>query len=100
MKDPVAIGLYGFAVPLFILASMFAGWLPMEGLGLVLALSLTFGGACMYAGGALTFSIGNSYVATAFFVYGSFFLALGLAGMDGALMATLTNAPSVMSAWS
>ncbi len=99
MKDPIAIGLYGFAVPLFILAGMFAGLLPMDGLGLALALALGFGGACMFVGGALTFSIGNSFVATAFFVYGSFFLALAIGGMNGALVATLNAAPQVISVW-
>lgn len=99
MKDPVAIGLYGFAVPLFLLAGMFAGFLPMEGLGLALALSLAFGGACMYVGGALTWQIGNSFVTTAFFVYGSFFLALAIGGMNGSLVAALQSAPAVVSVW-
>ncbi len=99
MKDPVAIGLFGFAVPLFILAGMFAGYLPMEGLGLTLAFALAFGGACMYVGGALTWQIGNSYVATAFFVYGSFFLALAIGGFTGMLPAALKAAPSVVAVW-
>jgi succinate-acetate transporter protein len=99
MKDPVAIGLYGFAIPLFILAGMFAGLLPMDGLGLALALALAFGAACMFIGGTLTWQIGNAFVATAFFVYGSFFLALAIGGMNGSLMAALKDAPQVVSVW-
>lgn len=99
MKDPVAIGLYGFAVPLFILAGLFSGRLPMDGLGLTLVFALAFGAACMYVGGALTWQIGNGYVATAFFVYGSFFLALAVGGFNGSLPAALKAAPSVVSVW-
>ncbi len=99
MKDPVAIGLYGFAIPLFILAGMFMGWLPMTGLSMELYLAAAFGGACMYAGGALTFGIGNGFVATVFFVYGSFFLALAFGGMNGALAGAMKDAPSVLAMW-
>ncbi|NOT18069.1 MAG: acetate uptake transporter [Sulfuriferula sp.] len=99
MKDPVAIGLFGFAVPLFILASMFAGYIPMAGIGMLLALALGFGAAAMFVGGVLTFNIGNSYVATAFFVYGAFFLTLAIGGNSGALTATMKDAPQLLSTW-
>lgn len=99
MKDPIAIGLFGFAVPLFILAAMFAGYIPMAGIGTLLALALGFGGAAMFVGGVLTFQIGNSYVATAFFTYGAFFVTLALAGNSGALTATMKDAPQLLTAW-
>lgn len=99
MKDPVAIGLFGFAVPLFILAGMFIGWLPMTGLGMELYIAVVFGAVCMYVGGWLSFEIGNGYVATVFFSYGSFFGALGFAGLNGALAGAMKDAPSVLAAW-
>ncbi|WP_407276279.1 acetate uptake transporter [Halothiobacillus sp. DCM-1] len=99
MKDPLAIGLFGFAVPLFILSAMFAGYIPMAGIGTLLAMALGFGGAAMFVGGVLTFQIGNSYVATAFFTYGAFFVTLALAGNSGALVATMKDAPQLLSVW-
>lgn len=99
MKDPVAIGLFGFAVPLIILASMFMGSLPMSGLGIELVIAAAFGGAAMYVSGVLTFNIGNSFVATVFFVYGSFFIALAYGGMNGSLAGAMKDAPAVLAMW-
>jgi len=84
---------------LFILAAIFAGYIPMAGLGTLLAIALGFGGAAMFIGGVLTFQIGNSYVATAFFTYGAFFLTLALAGNSCALSGTMKDAPQLLTIW-
>ncbi len=99
MKDPIAIGLFGFAVPLFIIGAMFHGMIPMAGLGTLLALSFGFGAAAMYVSGAMTYQMPNSYVATVFFTYGSFFLSFAIAALTGGLGTTMKSAPALLTFW-
>lgn len=99
MKDPIAIGLFGFAVPLFILGAMFYGSVPMAGMGSELAICFSFGAAAMFVGGFLTFQMPNSYVASVFFTYGAFFLAFGITGADGTLAMTMKSSPQLLSVW-
>lgn len=99
MKDPIAIGLFGFAVPLFIIGAMFHGMIPMSGLGTLLALSFGFGAAAMYVSGSMTYHMPNSYIATVFFTYGSFFLSFAIAALTGGLAATMHNAPQLITVW-
>ncbi|MEY2342566.1 GPR1/FUN34/YaaH family transporter [Acidithiobacillus sp. IBUN Pt1247-S3] len=99
MKDPIAIGLFGFAVPLFIIGAMFYGLVPMDGLGALLALSFGFGAAEMYVAGAYTFQMPNSYIATVFFTYGSFFLSFAIMGSTGGLALAMKSAPQFLEIW-
>lgn len=99
MKDPIAIGLFGFAVPLFIVGAVFYGIVPLAGLGTLLALSFAFGAAEMYVAGALTYQMPNSYIATVFLTYGSFFLAFAIAAISGGLADSMKNAPQVLEVW-
>ncbi|MCL5051943.1 acetate uptake transporter [Acidithiobacillus sp.] len=99
MKDPIAIGLFGFAVPLFIIGAVFYGIVPLAGLGTLLALSFAFGAAEMFVAGGFTYQLPNSYIATVFFTYGSFFLAFAIAAISGGLAATMKSAPELLAIW-
>lgn len=99
MKDPIAIGLFGFAVPLFIIGAMFHGMIPMAGLGTLLALCFGFGAAAMYVAGGFTYQMPNSYIATVFFTYGSFFLSFAIAALSGGLAVTMKSAPELLAVW-
>ena len=99
MKDPIAIGLFGFAVPLFIIGAMFHGMIPMAGMGTLLELAFGFGAAAMYVSGSMTYQMPNSYIATVFFTYGSFFLSFAIAALTGGLEATMKGAPELMAVW-
>ncbi|MBU2822494.1 acetate uptake transporter [Acidithiobacillus caldus] len=99
MKDPIAIGLFGFAVPLFIIGAMFHGLIPMAGVGTLLALCFGFGAAAMFVSGGLTYQMPNSYIATVFFTYGSFFLSFAIAAVSGGLATTMKSAPALLTIW-
>lgn len=99
MKDPIAIGLFGFAVPLFIVGAVFYGIVPLAGLGTLLALSFAFGAVEMFVAGGFTYQMPNSYIATVFFTYGSFFLAFAIAAISGGLAVSMKSAPQVLEVW-
>lgn len=99
MKDPIAIGLFGFAVPLFIIGGVFYGIIPLAGLGTLLALCFGFGAAAMYVAGGFTYQMPNSYIATVFFTYGSFFLSFAIAALSGGLATTMKSAPQLLMVW-
>lgn len=99
MKDPIAIGLFGFAVPLLIIGAMFHGLIPMAGLGTLLALSFGFGAVMMFVSGAMTYQMPNSFVATVFMTYGGFFLSFAIAALSGGLASTMKSAPELLTYW-
>jgi succinate-acetate transporter protein len=99
MKDPIAIGLFGFAVPLFIIGSIFYGIVPLAGLGTLLALCFGFGAAMMFVAGGFTYQMPNSYIATVFFTYGGFFLSFAIAAISGGLAVTMKSAPELLTVW-
>lgn len=73
--DPAALGLGAFALTTFVLSVFNAGLLPVTAEPVVLGLALFYGGIAQLIAGIWEFATGNTFGATAFCSYGSFWLA-------------------------
>lgn len=74
VADPAALGLGAFALTTFILSAHNAGWAPDV---VWIGLALFYGGLAQFMAGMWEFRNRNTFGATAFGSYGSFWLALG-----------------------
>ncbi|WAL69489.1 acetate uptake transporter [Amycolatopsis cynarae] len=75
IADPGPLGLAGFAATTFVLSSINAGVVPKAIEPVVLPLALFFGGFAQLLAGMWEFRKNNTFGATAFTAYGSFWLA-------------------------
>src|SRR5437868_13797166 len=80
LGNPAPLGLSAFALTTFVLSSANAGFLfakgPASG-AIVIGLAIFYGGLAQLIAGTVEFRAGNTFGATAFTSYGSFWLALG-----------------------
>ncbi|MGH7085718.1 MAG: acetate uptake transporter [Acetobacteraceae bacterium] len=70
--NPVPLGLFGFASTTWLLSMVNAGWASAEGLGLVFAMALVYGGTVQGLAGVFAFIRGNTFATVAFLSYGAF----------------------------
>ncbi len=75
IADPAPLGLAAFALTTFVLSSVNAGWLPATVEPAVFGLALAYGGIGQFAAGIWEFAKGNTFGATAFCSYGSFWIS-------------------------
>lgn len=76
--DPGPLGLAGFGITTCILSLINAQLTSPDGLGVVLALAMIYGGTAQLLAGMWEFRKGNTFGATAFSSYGSFWIAFYL----------------------
>jgi uncharacterized protein len=85
--DPGPLGLAGFAGTTFVLSLMNSNLVSSQGIGVVLALAVAYGGLGQLLAGMWEFRTGNTFGAVAFSSYGafwiSFFFLLHLTAKDG-----------------
>jgi succinate-acetate transporter protein len=75
IADPAPLGLAAFALTTFLLSTVNAGWLPATVEPAVFGLALAYGGIGQFAAGIWEFAKGNTFGATAFCSYGSFWMS-------------------------
>ena len=73
VADPAPLGLAGFALTTFVLSAHNAGWAPDV---VWIGLALFYGGAAQFLAGMWEFKNKNTFGATAFATYGSFWFSL------------------------
>lgn len=78
IADPGPLGLAGFGITTCILSLINAGVASPDGLGVVLALAMAYGGGAQLLAGMWEFRKGNTFGATAFSSYGAFWIAFYL----------------------
>lgn len=78
IADPGPLGLAAFAATTFVLSVINAGLVPKTLEPVVLPLAFFYGGGAQFLAGMWEFRKGNTFGATAFTSYGSFWLAFGL----------------------
>lgn len=94
--DPAALGLGAFALTTFVLSVFNAGFLPTTAEPVVLGLALFYGGIAQLIAGIWEFATGNTFGATAFCSYGSFWLAFWYLIAHTDLSAAGADAPKAM----
>jgi hypothetical protein len=77
IADPGPLGLAGFALTTFILSLSNAGLVPAALGSLFITCALFYGGGAQILAGMWEFKKNNTFGATAFTTYGSFWIALG-----------------------
>jgi len=75
IADPAPLGLAAFALTTFMLSTVNAGWLPASVEPAVFGLALAYGGIGQFAAGIWEFAKGNTFGATAFCSYASFWIS-------------------------
>ncbi|WP_020497212.1 acetate uptake transporter [Sciscionella marina] len=78
IADPGPLGLAGFAATTFVLSLVNAGLVPKSVEPVVLPLALFYGGLAQLLAGMWEYRKNNTFGATAFGTYGSFWLAFAL----------------------
>lgn len=78
IADPGPLGLAGFGITTCILSLINTGQVSAEALGVVLGLAMVYGGGAQLLAGMWEFRKGNTFGATAFASYGSFWIAFYL----------------------
>jgi uncharacterized protein len=73
--DPGPLGLAGFAATTFVLSMMNANLVSDQGIGVVLALAVAYGGLAQFLAGMWEFRTGNTFGAVAFTSYGAFWIS-------------------------
>jgi succinate-acetate transporter protein len=76
--NPAPLGLAGFALTTWLLSMINAGWFSGDGINLVLACALTYGGIAQVIAGVMELPRGNTFGATAFISYGAFWWSFAL----------------------
>ncbi len=95
IANPGPLGLSAFALTTFVLSSINAGWIPTTGLNIFVSLAIFYGGITQILAGMWEFKTGNTFGATAFSSYGSFWLALGFVFVPGSgIYDALTKGPN------
>jgi len=79
IAEPGALGLWAFATATWIVATVFAGNLPLTAMGQTVAVLLLFGGIAQFIAGLYAFRRADALMATAFTCFGSFNAVTGLA---------------------
>jgi len=77
-SNPAPLGLAGFALTTWLLSMINAGWFSGDGMGLVLACALAYGGTAQAIAGVMELPRGNTFGATAFLSYGAFWWSFAL----------------------
>jgi len=75
-SNPAPLGLMGFGMTTVLLNLFNAGLLPSDGMGMILAMGIFYGGMAQIIAGILEFKNGNTFGTTAFCSYGFFWLSL------------------------
>lgn len=78
IAEPGALGMWGFATATWIVATIFAGNLPLTALGWPVAVLLLFGGVAQFIAGLYAFRRADALLATAFTCFGALYTTLGL----------------------
>jgi succinate-acetate transporter protein len=76
--NPAPLGLAGFALTTWLLSMINAGWFSGDGMSLVLAVALAYGGTAQFVAGIMEVPRGNTFGATAFVSYGAFWWSFAL----------------------
>lgn len=79
IAEPGPLGLWAFATATWIVATVFAGNLPLTAMGETVAVLLLFGGIAQFIAGLYAFRRADALLATAFTCFGSFNAVTGLA---------------------
>lgn len=78
IAEPGALGMWGFATATWIVATIFAGNLPLTAMGWPVAVLLLFGGVAQFIAGLYAFRRADALLATAFTCFGALYTTLGL----------------------
>lgn len=76
--NPAPLGLAGFALTTWLLSMINAGWFSADGMQLVLAVAMAYGGTAQAIAGVMELPRGNTFGATAFLSYGAFWWSFAL----------------------
>ena len=74
--NPAPLGLMGFGMTTVLLNLLNAGLILSNGMGMILAMGIFYGGMAQIIAGILEFKNGNTFGTTAFCSYGLFWLSL------------------------
>jgi succinate-acetate transporter protein len=74
--NPAPLGLMGFGMTTVLLNLFNAGIISTDGMGMILAMGIFYGGMAQIIAGILEFKNGNTFGTTAFCSYGLFWLSL------------------------
>ncbi len=74
--NPAPLGLMGFGMTTVLLNLFNAGVISTDGMGMILAMGIFYGGMAQIIAGILEFKNGNTFGTTAFCSYGLFWLSL------------------------
>ncbi len=77
-SNPAPLGLAGFALTTWLLSMINAGWFTGDGMNMVLAVALAYGGTAQMIAGIMELPRGNTFGATAFVSYGAFWWSFAL----------------------
>ena len=77
-SNPAPLGLAGFALTTWLLSMINAGWFTGDAMNMVLAVALAYGGTAQMIAGVMELPRGNTFGATAFVSYGSFWWSFAL----------------------
>ncbi len=75
-SNPAPLGLMGFGMTTILLNLLNAGIISSDGLGMILAMGIFYGGMAQIMAGILEFKNGNTFGTLAFCSYGMFWLSL------------------------
>jgi uncharacterized protein len=76
--NPAPLGLAGFALTTWLLSMINAGWFNADGMNMVLAVAMAYGGTAQIIAGVMEAPRGNTFGATAFVSYGAFWWSFAL----------------------
>lgn len=86
------LGLFAFALSLFVLSCINAGFFADGANAIVIALALFYGGLAMFLAGILEFRAGNNFTGTVFTSYSTFWISFGFILLPGSgILATLVK---------
>jgi uncharacterized protein len=100
IADPAPLGLAGFALTTLLLSSKNAGWMTHATGSAWLGYAFAYGGLGQFAAGMWEFRRGNTFGATAFGTFGTFWigLALWVELVANPAVAAIAKAPSTAAA--
>ncbi len=78
LANPAPLGLLGFGMTTVLLSLVNAGIISAQGVGMVLAMAIFYGGIAQLFVGWLEYKRGSTFGTVAFFSYGSFWLSLAM----------------------
>jgi uncharacterized protein len=77
-SNPAPLGLAGFALTTWLLSMINAGWFTADGMNMVLAVAIAYGGTAQMIAGIMELPRNNTFGATAFVSYGAFWWSFAL----------------------